>query len=188
MKKPEANFELLNFSEKSHEEMVAKSRSFYLDMTRRRSVRDFSDRPIPMDVIKNAIMTAGTAPSGANMQPWHFVVVTDLETKRMIRDAAEQEERAFYQEKATEEWLEALRPLGTDENKPFLEIAPCLIAIFLKKFSTDKFGEKQKSYYATESVGIATGILITALHLSGLVTLTHTPSPMNFLNEILETV
>jgi iodotyrosine deiodinase len=184
--KSEAKFELLKFTEKSHEEMIAISRSFYLDMTHRRSVRDFSDRPIPIEVINNAVMAAGTAPSGANMQPWHFVVVTKPETKRKIREAAEQEERAFYQGKATEEWLEALRPLGTNENKPFLETAPCIIAIFLKKYSVDEDGEKQKSYYATESVGIATGILITALHVSGLVTLTHTPSPMNFLNEILE--
>jgi len=181
----EANFELLKFTEKSQDDMITKSRTFLQDIAQRRTVRDFSDRPIPMEVISNAIKAAGTAPSGANQQPWHFVMVTSPETKQKIRVAAEHEERAFYQEKATEEWLEALQPLGTDENKPFLETAPCLIAIFLKKFSVDEKGIKTKHYYPVESVGIATGILITALHLSGLVTLTHTPSPMKFLNEIL---
>ena len=182
----ESTFIPLNFQEKSPDEMIERSRSFYLDVKRRRSVRDFSDRPIPDDVIENAIRAAGTAPSGANQQPWHFVVVKSPETKKKIREAAEEEERAFYQERAPEEWLKALAPLGTDANKPFLETAPCLIAIFLKKTTTDENGIKHKNYYTSESVGIATGILITALHLSGLATLTHTPSPMNFLNEILE--
>jgi nitroreductase len=154
-------------------------------MKRRRSVRDFSDRPVPLEVIKNAISAAGTSPSGANQQPWHFVVVSDPKIKREIREAAEVEERAFYQDRAPDEWLRALHPLGTDENKPFLEIAPYLIVIFLKKTTTDENGVKHKNYYPTESVGIATGILITALHLSGLATLTHTPSPMKFLNDIL---
>lgn len=182
----QAHFKPLDFTEKSIAEMIAVSRSFYLDMKQRRTVREFSDRPIPVEVIKNAIRAAGTAPSGANMQPWHFVVVTDPKKKREIRKGAENEERSFYQERAPEEWLEALEPFGTDANKPFLEIAPCLIAIFLKTITEDKEGESRKNYYPKESVGIATGILITALHLSGLTTLTHTPSPMKFLNEILE--
>ena len=182
---PEAKFERLKFEEKSPEEMITTSRSFYLEMKTRRSVRDFSDQPVPVEVIKNAISAAGTSPSGANQQPWHFVVVSDPETKREIRQAAEVEERAFYQDRAPDEWLMALQPLGTDENKPFLEIAPYLIVIFLKKTTVDENGVQHKNYYPTESVGIATGILITALHLSGLATLTHTPSPMKFLNKIL---
>ena len=182
---PEAKFERLQFEEKSPEEMITTSRSFYLEMKTRRSVRDFSDQPVPVEVIKNAISAAGTSPSGANQQPWHFVVVSDPETKREIREAAEVEERAFYQDRAPDEWLRALQPLGTDENKPFLEIAPYLIVIFLKKTTVDENGVPHKDYYPTESVGIATGILITALHLSGLATLTHTPSPMKFLNKIL---
>ena len=182
----EAKFEALNFSELSSEDMVAASRNFYLDMKRRRTVREFSDRPVPEEVIKNAISAAGTAPSGANQQPWHFVVVSNPETKRAIRDAAEMEERAFYQGRAPDEWLKALRKLGTDENKQFLETAPFLIAVFLKKTSVDEQGRELKNYYTAESVGIATGIMITALHLSGLATLTHTPSPMKFLNKILK--
>ena len=182
----ESQFEPLAFAEKDVEEMIETSRQFYLNMKRRRTVREFSNRPIPEEVIKNAIRAAGTSPSGANMQPWHFVVVTDPETKREIREGAENEERSFYQERAPDEWLSALQPFGTDENKPFLETAPCLIAIFLKTITTDESGEQSKNYYTKESVGIATGMLITALHLSGLVTLTHTPSPMKFLNEILD--
>ncbi|MFC2043453.1 nitroreductase family protein [Chloroflexota bacterium] len=178
-------FKTLKFTEKRTDEMIAASRSFYLDVKRRRTVREFSDRSVPDEVIKNAILAAGTAPSGANQQPWHFVVVSNPETKREIREAAEKEERAFYQERAPDEWLRALQQLGTDENKPFLEIAPCLIVVFLKKTTADEKGIEHKNYYTTESVGIATGILITALHLSGLVTLTHTPSPMRFLNKIL---
>jgi nitroreductase len=185
MKMTETKFEPLKFTEKSADEMIAASRSFYLDVKRRRTVREFSDRAVPDDVIKNAILAAGTAPSGANQQPWHFVVVSNPETKRGLREAAEKEERAFYQGRAPDEWLRALQPLGTDENKPFLEIAPCLIVVFLKKSTADEKGIEHKNYYTTESVGIATGILITALHLSGLVTLTYTPSPMKFLNKIL---
>lgn len=181
----EDKFSPLNFTEKNEDEMIATSRSFYLDMKRRRTVRDFSDRPIPDEVINNAILAAGTAPSGANQQPWHFVIVKNPETKRKIREAAEKEEREFYQGRAPEEWLKALQPLGTDEKKPFLEIAPCLIGVFLKKSTVDEKGVEHKNYYTSESVGIATGILITALHQSGLATLTHTPSPMKFLNEIL---
>jgi len=181
----ETKFEPLKFTEKSPEEMIATSQSFYLDVKKRRTVRGFSHRPIPDEVIKNALLAAGTAPSGANMQPWHFAVVSNPETKREIREAAEKEERAFYQSRAPDEWLRALQPLGTDANKPFLETAPCLIVVFLKKKTVDEEGIAQKNYYTTESVGIATGILITALHLSGLATLTYTPSPMKFLNKIL---
>ncbi len=185
MKNPEAKFETLKFTKKSLDEMIAISQSFYLDLKRRRTVRDFSNRPIPNEVIKNALLAAGTAPSGANMQPWHFVVVTNPKTKKAIREAAEKEEKAFYQGRAPDEWLKALQPLGTDENKPFLEVAPCLIIVFLKKITVDEDGKEHKNYYTTESVGIATGILITALHMSGLATLTHTPSSMKFLNKIL---
>jgi len=181
----ETKFDALQFAEKSQDEMIATSQSFYRDVRSRRTVRDFSDRAVPDEVIKNALLAAGTAPSGANMQPWHFVVVSNPETKSEIREAAEKEERAFYQNRAPDEWLEALQPLGTDENKPFLETAPCLIVVFLKRFTVDEAGIKHKNYYLIESVGIATGILITALHLSGLATLTHTPSRMKFLNKIL---
>jgi nitroreductase len=180
-----AIYEPLNFIEKPPDEMIATSRSFYQEVKRRRTVRHFSDQSVPEEVIKNAIMAAGTAPSGANLQPWHFVMVSNPQRKREIRDAAEKEERAFYQDRAPDEWLSALQPLGTDENKPFLEIAPYLIVVFLKKTTRDENGIEHKNYYTSESVGIATGILITALHLSGLATLTHTPSPMRFLNEIL---
>jgi nitroreductase len=181
----EAKFTRLKFTEKPPEEMLAAGRNFYLEMKKRRTVRDFSDRPVPKQVIESAISAAGTSPSGANQQPWHFVVVSDPAKKREIREAAELEERAFYQGRAPDEWLDALEPLGTDENKPFLEVAPYLIVIFLKKTTIDENGIAHKNYYPTESVGIATGILISALHLSGLATLTHTPSPMKFLNQIL---
>ena len=155
-------------------------------MAQRRSVRDFSDQPIPQSVLENAILAAGSAPSGANMQPWHFVVVQDQAIKQKIRQAAEVEERELYTNRASEEWLDALAPLGTDANKPFLETAPALIAVFSKKVSIDDNGVQHKNYYTSESVGIATGILITALHQAGLATLTHTPSPMKFLSEILQ--
>jgi iodotyrosine deiodinase len=181
----ETGFESLRFTEKSPEEMVTISQQFYLEMRSRRSVREFSDRPIPNHVIRNALLAAGTAPSGAHMQPWHFAVVSDPETKRAIREAAEEVERAFYRDRAPDEWLRALQPLGTDENKPFLETAPCLIVVFLRKSTVDDEGIERKNYYAAESVGISTGILITALHLSGLATLIYTPSPMKFLNRIL---
>ena len=166
--------------------MQQQAREFYQLMSKRRSVRDFSDQPVPASVLEDAILAAGTAPSGANMQPWHFVVVQDSEVKQKIREAAEIEERELYENRASEEWLDALAPLGTDANKPFLETAPALIAIFLKKVTIDEQGEKHKNYYTSESVGIATGLLITALHQAGLGTLTHTPSPMKFLTEILE--
>jgi nitroreductase len=148
-------------------------------------VREFSDRPVPRDIIETALRAAGTAPSGANLQPWHFVVVSGAETKKKIRVAAEAEEREFYEHRASDEWLDALRPLGTDSDKPFLETAPYLIAVFLQKFGELPDGRKVKHYYPVESTGLATGILITALHEAGLATLTHTPSPMKFLNEIL---
>ena len=176
----------LDFSPLEEQAMQQQAESFYLQMSKRRSVRDFSDKPIPLSVLEHAILAAGTAPSGANMQPWHFVVVQSPEIKKSIRLAAEKEERELYEHRASDEWLDALAPLGTDANKPFLETAPALIAIFLKKVTIDEDGTKHKNYYTPESVGIATGVLITALHQAGLATLTHTPSPMKFLTEILE--
>jgi iodotyrosine deiodinase len=166
------------------DEMIARARTFYEDIRRRRTVRDFSDRPVPRDVIEFSLLSAGTAPSGANLQPWHFTVITSPDAKRRIRGAAEAEERDFYHGRAPQEWLDALAPLGTDENKPFLETAPVLIAIFGQRSSEGPDGRKVKNYYVPESVGIATGFLIASLHAAGLVTLTHTPSPMGFLNEI----
>jgi len=166
--------------------MQRRASDFFIEMKRRRTVRDFSDRPVPHDVIENCIRTAGTAPSGANQQPWHFVVVSDPEIKYQIRLAAEEEERAFYSGRAPEEWRETLAHLGTDANKPFLETAPSLIIIFAESYGINEQGEKVKNYYASESVGIATGMLISALHHAGLATLTHTPSPMSFLSTILE--
>ncbi len=166
--------------------MSARATSFYDEVRRRRTVRDFSDRPVPRKVIEDCIRAAGTAPNGANMQPWHFVAVTDAALKHKIRVGAEEEERAFYHGKAPREWLDALAPLGTDEHKPFLEIAPYLIVIFAESYGELPDGRKVKHYYAQESVGIATGILITAVHHAGLVSLTHTPSPMGFLNEMLD--
>ncbi|MDX1481824.1 MAG: nitroreductase family protein [Woeseiaceae bacterium] len=167
------------------DEMRQRLAEFYADVDRRRTVREFADRPVPRDLIETALMAAGTAPSGANLQPWHFVVVSGARTKKRIRDAAEIEEREFYEHRASEEWLKALEPLGTDSNKPFLETAPYLIAVFLQKYGILPDGRKVKHYYPVESTGIATGILITALHRAGLACLTHTPSPMAFLNEIL---
>jgi iodotyrosine deiodinase len=168
------------------EEMQARADGFCAEMKTRRSVRQFSNRPVPVEVISACLRAAGTAPSGANMQPWQFVVVSDPGIKRRIRLAAEAEEHEFYKRRATPEWLEALAPLGTDENKPFLEAAPYLIAIFVQRYRLLPDGSQVKHYYAHESVGIATGILIAALHHCGLATLTHTPSPMNFLNQILQ--
>jgi nitroreductase len=165
--------------------MRARLEEFYADLNRRRTVREFSDRPVPRDIIETALRAASTAPSGANLQPWHFVVVSGLKTKSRIREAAEAEEREFYEHRASEEWLAALEPLGTDEHKPFLETAPYLIAVFLQKYGQLPDGRKVKHYYPTESTGLATGLLIAALHRAGLATLTHTPSPMKFLNEIL---
>ncbi len=167
------------------DEMRERVEAFYTNIARRRTVREFSDRPVPRDIIETALKAAGTAPSGANLQPWHFVVVSSVETKKKIRDAAEIEEREFYEHRASPEWLAALEPLGTDSRKPFLETAPYLIAVFLQKYGYLQDGRKVKHYYPTESTGLATGMLITALHQAGLATLTHTPSPMKFLNEIL---
>jgi iodotyrosine deiodinase len=166
------------------EAMIERARTLRLDWARRRSVRDFDSRPVPREVIEQCLLTAGSAPSGANQQPWFFSVITDAERKARIRAAAEAEEREFYARRAPPEWLEALAPLGTDWQKPFLEEAPVLIAIFAQKHGVHANGEHFSHYYVPESVGIATGFLIAALHHAGLATLTHTPSPMGFLNEI----
>lgn len=177
---------LETFREYPPDEMESRAKDFLSDLRRRRTIRDFSPRPVPPRVIELCLLAAGTAPSGANRQPWHFVVVSDPEIKQRIRVAAEEEERTFYRERAPADWLEALAPLGTDENKPFLETAPHLIAIFGESYRVDGAGRKSKNYYVTESVGIATGLLIAALHNAGLATLTHTPSPMGFLNDVLD--
>ncbi|HKI78028.1 MAG TPA: nitroreductase family protein [Ignavibacteriaceae bacterium] len=169
----------------SDQEMIDRSIEFYELIQKRRTIRDFSDKPVALEIIENCIAAAGTAPNGANMQPWHFVVVSNPEIKKKIRIAGEEEEKAFYTQRAPQEWLDALAPLGTDEHKPFLETAPYLVAIFSKKYDVLPDGRLVKNYYTSESVGIATGILITAIHNAGLVSLTHTPSPMNFLNDIL---
>ena len=168
------------------EEMQRRAGEFYRDVNRRRTVRDFTDSPLPRELIENCLKAADTAPSGANQHPWHFVVVEDANLKREIRIHAEEEEREFYENRAPQEWLDALAPLGTDAEKPFLETAPCLIVIFARVYGVLPEGQKIKHYYVNESVGIATGILITALHHSGLVSLTHTPSPMKFLNGCLK--
>jgi len=165
-------------------EMRERAEGFHAEMTRRRTVRDFSDRPVDREVIESCLMAAGTAPSGANLQPWHFTVITQAQLKRQIRAAAEIEEKEFYEGRAPAEWLEALAALGTDAHKPFLETAPVLIAVFAQRYGLLPDGRKVKHYYVPESVGIATGFLIAGLHRSGLATLTHTPSPMNFLNGI----
>ena len=175
----------LDFSNQTLEEMNLNSKKFYNLIKKRRSVRDFKKDVIDFEIIQNAILAAGTAPNGANLQPWHFVVIKNKSIKKKIRKAAEIEEKEFYEKKAPKEWLEALKPLGTDKNKSFLEEAPYLIAVFEKKHSI-KNKKKVKNYYVKESVGIATGILISCLHFSGLSMLTHTPSPMNFLNKILK--
>ena len=174
-----------NYTKYSEADMLNRAKAFFDDIKRRRTVRDFSDTPVPTEIIENCIKSAGTAPSGANLQPWHFVVISNPEIKKKIRIAAEEEEKEFYSKRAPKEWLEVLEPLGTDENKTFLETAPYLIAIFTKSYEVLPDGRQVKQYYSMESTGIATGILITAIHNAGLVSLTHTPSPMNFLNEIL---
>jgi len=176
---------LPDYHEYPIDEMIARAEAFYKDIQRRRTVRHFSDRPVPRQVIENCLKAAGTAPNGANMQPWYFVVVNDPGVKSQIRQGAEAEEREFYSRRASQEWLEALVPFGSDANKPFLETAPYLIVIFEKRYEVTPDGKKVKHYYTQESVGIATVILITAIHQAGLVSLTHTPSPMNFLNQIL---
>ncbi|MEW6321954.1 MAG: nitroreductase family protein [Acidobacteriota bacterium] len=168
-------------------DVAARARAFYELMARRRTVRDFSDRPVPRGVIEDAIRTAGTAPSGANLQPWHFAAVgrDNAALRRRLRAEAEAEEREFYAHRAPKAWLEALAPLGTDASKPFLEVAPWLVAVFVRAHDVAPDGTVIKHYYAVESVGIATGLLIASLHQAGLVTLTHTPSPMGFLNRAL---
>ena len=165
--------------------MRQRSRDFLEVAQRRRSLREFSDRPVPREIIEQCLLAAGTAPSGANTQPWYFAVVESPDIKRQIRAAAEKEEQAFYAHKAPQDWLDALAPLGTDADKPFLETAPYLIAVFQQRYGEAVDGSRVKHYYAPESVGIATGILVTALHHAGLACLTHTPSPMGFLNQIL---
>lgn len=172
------------YREYSPDEMSARAIAFRADLQRRRTVRQFDARPVPRAVIAECLLAAGTAPSGANQQPWHFVVVQDAETKRRIRAADEAEERAFYGGRAPQAWLTALSHLGTDADKPFLEIAPYLIVVFAQAYGVAADGSKIKHYYVSESVGIATGMLITALHTAGLATLTHTPNPMGFLNEV----
>lgn len=176
---------LAGYRQYSTDEMKQRAVSFYEQMKRRRTVRQFSDRPIPREVIEQCILAAATAPSGANLQPWQFVVIADPDVKHQIRIAAEEEEKEFYTRRAPQEWLEALAPLGTDEHKQFLETAPYLIAIFVERYGKLPNGAPVKHYYPKESVGIACGILITAIHQAGLASLTHTPSPMKFLNEIL---
>lgn len=179
----------LRFAPLDSVEQIRRSEGFRDSLRSRRTVRDFSPKPVAFELIENAIRAAASSPSGANQQPWRFVVVSNPEIKREIRRAAEEEERAFYEHRAPDEWLEALAPLGTDPNKPFLEIAPYLIVVFRIDYGikTGAQGEeiKTKNYYVQESVGIACGLLIAALHLAGLATLTHTPSPMGFLSQIL---
>ena len=176
---------LTSYREYPVAEMKRRAAAFYEDISRRRSVRRFSTRPVAREIIEHCLQAAATAPSGANMQPWHFVAVSDSVLKRTIREAAEEEEREFYAGRAPEAWLDAVAPLGTDENKPFLETAPYLIAIFAESYGLLADGHRVKNYYVSESVGIATGVLISAVHHAGLVSLTHTPSPMRFLNAIL---
>lgn len=176
---------LSDFHEYPVEEMLSRSRAFYEEIKRRHSIRSFSDRPVPREIIENCIRAAGTAPSGANHQPWHFSAISSPDVKRAVRIKAELEERAFYDDrKGGETWLNALEPLGTDADKPYLETAPWLIAIFAQRRGGVSVEESQKNYYVPESVGIATGFLINALHNCGLATLTHTPNPMKFLNEV----
>ncbi len=184
MAQPRASL-ALNFTELTVEQMRRRAHDFAAELQRRRSVREFDPRPVPRDIIERCIAAACSAPSGANQQPWRFVAVADPAIKQRIRAAAEIEEREFYGHRASAEWLAALGPLGTDEHKVFLETAPWLIAVFVERFGVDAQGAKHKRYYPDESVGIATGMLIAALHHAGLALLTHTPSPMKFLNEIL---
>jgi len=175
----------LAFERKQESEMREAAAAFYQTMRARRTVRDFSSEAVPREVIEDCIRSAGTAPNGANLQPWHFVAVGDGAIKTQLREAAETEEREFYEHRAPQEWKQILAPLGTDANKPSIETAPWLIAIFAVNSFENAEGQQQQTYYPKESVGIATGILITALHQAGLATLTHTPSPMVFLNKIL---
>ncbi len=175
----------LDFKEFTDEDMQSRSETFLNEMSKRRSIRTFSDRSVPIEIINNCIQTAASAPSGANKQPWQFVVVKDPAVKAKIRQAAELEEKEFYRHRATKEWLEDLNQFGTDWHKPFLDIAPYLIVVFKQAYDIKDDGSQRKNYYVNESVGIASGFLLAALHHAGLATLTHTPSPMNFLGEIL---
>lgn len=184
MKKPELE-PLAGYREYPVDVMRERARSFSDELRRRRTVRDFSDRPVPREIVEHCLLAAGSAPNGANHQPWHFVAVGNPEVKREIREAAEKEEEFFYSGRAPDEWLSALAHLGTDARKPFLERAPWLIVIFAESYGLRDDGNRRKNYYVTESVGIATGLLIASLHHAGLVSLTHTPSPMRFLNGIL---
>ena len=178
-------FKQLDFQEFTGEDMQSRSETFLNEMSKRRSIRTFSDRSVPIEIIYNCIQTAASAPSGANKQPWQFVVVKDPAVKAKIRQAAELEEKEFYRHRATKEWLEDLNQFGTDWHKPFLDIAPYLIVVFKQAYDINDDGSQRKNYYVNESVGIASGVLLAALHHAGLATLTHTPSPMNFLGEIL---
>lgn len=175
-----------DYIEYSPEEMLARSEAFLANIKRRHSIRQFSDRPVSREIIENCIKAAGTAPSGANHQPWHFVAIHSAEIKQQVREQAELHEQGFYQGRAGDEWLDALKPLGTNADKPYLQHAPWLIAIFSQKKGGLTAEEQKTNYYVHESVGIATGILINALHDSGLVTLTHTPKPMQFLSKICQ--
>lgn len=175
-----------SYREYPPDEMLSRASEFRAELQRRRTVRAFSDRPVERAIVEQCLIAAGTAPSGANLQPWHFVVVSDQAIKRKIREAAEKEEQAFYHGRAPREWLELLEPLGTDEHKGYLETAPYLIAVFAQAYGVRSDGSTFKHYYVQESVGIATGMLIASLHHAGLATLTHTPSPMGFLRDILE--
>ena len=185
MASPIPSVALTPYPRYSEEEMRSRAKALYEALNTRRTVRDFSNAPVPREVVEACIRTAGTAPSGANQQSWHFAVVSDPEIKRQIRAAAEEEERAFYERRASDDWLEALSHLGTDADKPFLETAPYLIVVFALVNRTDEKGERTKHYYPYESTGLATGLFISALHNVGLASLTHTPNPMKFLNEVL---
>ena len=176
----------LDSPELTPQESLDRAQKYYQHIKKRRTIRDFSSREVPQELIETCLLAAGTAPNGANLQPWHFAVVKSPEIKKQIREAAEAEEHEFYHGRAPQDWLDALAPLGTDESKPFLEIAPYLIVVFGQSHGVDDTGNQTKHYYVNESVGIATGFLINALHDCGLATLTHTPSPMKFLNQILE--
>lgn len=182
----EAHYPLTDFITYPESEMIERSEAFYNEIKRRHSIRKFSDKPVPREIIENCIKAAGTAPSGANHQPWHFAVLGSADVKKQVREQAELHEQGFYNGRAGEEWLDALKPLGTDANKPFLEHAPWLIAVFTQKTGGVHAGDNQTNYYVHESVGLATGFLINALHHSGLATLTHTPKPMQFLTKICQ--
>jgi nitroreductase len=187
MEKESAGYPFVSYQQKTNtaEELISLSQKFYTRMNERRTVRDFSDQPVPKEVIEQLLLTASTAPSGAHKQPWKFCIVTDAELKRKIRIEAEKEEQESYNNRMSDEWLEELKALQTDWQKPFLEMAPYLIIVFKKAYDIMPNGSKKNNYYVSESVGIATGFLLAAIHHAGLVALTHTPSPMNFLSKIL---